>query len=217
VGRQLDLIPGERVVLSDNPHWWFFWKHVAAGLGVVVLAALGLAADGTLGTVIGWIAGLAFVVWLAVAAYALASWRSTQFVVTDRRVAYQSGLLRRRGVSIPLDNVNNVNFEQSFIARLLGNGIVTIESAGETGDSVFENIPDPDDVRNTIFEQMEAATVATSQRQADAIADTLGRPAPPAPGAGAEQRLRELESLRSQGLLSETEYADSRRRILDEL
>jgi len=50
---------------------------------------------------------------------------------------------RLRGVSIPLNRINNVNFDQSLIARLLNNGIVTIESAGETGDSVFENIRDP--------------------------------------------------------------------------
>ena len=25
---QIDLTPGEHLVLGSNPHWWFFWKEV---------------------------------------------------------------------------------------------------------------------------------------------------------------------------------------------
>ncbi len=76
-------------------------------------------------------------------------------------------------MSIPLNRINNVNFDQTLIARMLNNGVVTIESAGETGDSVFENIPDPQKVRALIFGQMQADEQADADRDAAAIAEAL--------------------------------------------
>src|SRR6188768_3880121 len=39
-GPQLQLMPGEKMILHEHPHWWFFWKQVLAGVGVLALAAL---------------------------------------------------------------------------------------------------------------------------------------------------------------------------------
>ena len=211
-------MPSERVVLEAHPHWWFFWKQVAAGLSVVVIVLLSMWAGGGLATFLGWLAVLSFFGWLADTGYQFARWRTTRFAVTDHRVAYQSGLLRRGGVSIPLNRINNVNLEQSAIARMLGNGVVTIESAGETGDSVFENIPDPNGVRRVIFEQMEAQQEAGSRRDASAVANAMQAGGSAVSGAGSvDARLKQLERLLSQGTISQTEYDHKRSEILDSL
>ncbi len=169
-------------------------------------------------TVIGWIALVAFVVWLANTIYEFVQWRTTRFAVTDQRVAYQSGVIRRAGVSIPLNRINNVNFEQSMVARMLNNGVVTIESAGETGDSVFENIPDPEHVRTVIFGQMQADEQADSQRDAAAIRDAFqGQPLAGSSGPTAQSRLDELEELHRRGLVSDEEFEIKRRQILEDL
>jgi uncharacterized membrane protein YdbT with pleckstrin-like domain len=216
---QLELMPGENMVLSGNPHWWYFWKQVAAGVGVFALVFLLWSVDSSwLSTGIGWVALIAFVVWLANTIYAFVQWRTTRFAVTDQRVAYQSGIVRRSGVSIPLNRINNVNFEQSLIARLLNNGVVTIESAGETGDSVFENIPDPEHVRTVIFGQMQADEQADSHRDAAAIRDALqGQALTGSSGSTAQSRLDELEELQRRGLVSHDEFEIKRRQILEDL
>ncbi len=216
---QLDLMPGENMVLSGNPHWWYFWKQVAAGVGVLALLFLLFSVDSDwVSTGITWVAALAFVVWLANTIYALVQWRTTRFAVTDQRVAYQSGIIRRSGVSIPLNRINNVNFEQSLIARMLNNGVVTIESAGETGDSVFENIPDPEKVRTVIFGQMQADEQADSHRDAAAIRDALqGQPLGGSSAPTAQSRLDELEELQRRGLVSDEEFEIKRRQIVEDL
>jgi len=216
---QLELMPGENMVLSGNPHWWYFWKQVAAGVGVLALLFLLVTIDADwASTVIGWLAILAFVVWLVDTIYEFVQWRTTRFAVTDQRVAYQSGIIRRSGVSIPLNRINNVNFEQSLIARMLNNGVVTIESAGETGDSVFENIPDPEKVRTVIFAQMQADEQADSHRDAAAIRDALqGQPLAAPTGPTAQSRLDELESLHQRGLVSDEEFEVKRKQILEDL
>jgi uncharacterized membrane protein YdbT with pleckstrin-like domain len=206
MGPQLELMPHERMVLHAHPHWWYFWKQVLAGLAILLLFLATYWVGDGLATVLGWMVVIGGVVWLASTLY-------------TERVAFQSGIIRRRGVSIPLNRINNVNFSQGLIARLLNNGIVVIESAGETGDSVFENIRDPSHVRGVIFEQIEADEQADSERDAAALAQVMRQHAssgsPSAPTV--EDRLRRLTNLRDDGLVSDDEYARKRAEILNEL
>ncbi len=221
-GPDIDLMPDEKLVLASNPHWFYFWKQVAAGIGLLLLLLLLWTVETDwVDTAIGWITLIAFVVLIINTIYEFIQWQTTRFAITDQRVAYQSGILRRRGVSIPLNRINNVNFEQSFVARILNNGVVTIESAGETGDSVFENIPDPENVRALIFAGVEADEQRDSDRDAEALAKAMREhqtppsAAPPAPTA--TDRLAALDDLKAQGLIDDGEYATKRQQILDEL
>jgi len=222
LGAEIDLMPNEKMILASNPHWFYFWKQVAAGAGVIGLLLLLTVFDADwLNSIIWWVVIAAVVVLLINSLYQFIQWKTTRFAVTDQRVAYQSGIFRRRGVSIPLNRINNVNFNQSAVARALNNGVVTIESAGETGDSVFENIPDPEHVRTLIFAQVEADEQADSDRDAAALAKAIREQTPPAAGdapapPSAKDRLAALEDMKAQGLVNDAEYATKRQQILDE-
>ena len=222
-GSQIDLMPGEDMILYSNPHWWYFWKDAVAGLiflGLLVL--LVMADDGWLNDGLLWLTVIAFLVFMVMTLYAFVQWRTTKFAITSERVAYQSGIIRRRGVSIPLNRINNVNFNQTMIARMLNNGVVIIESAGETGDSVFENIPEPEKVRALIFKQVEVDEQRDSDRDAAALAKAMRDQAPPPPPAAAgtpsvPDRLKQLDDLRAQGLVTDEEYASKRQAIIEDL
>src|SRR6187455_10615 len=90
-GRQLELMPGETMVLSAHPHWWFFWKEVAAAVGVLLLIWLWVMWDGALGTIAGWLVMLAVIVLVIDTIVRFFQWQTTRFAITDQRVAYQSG------------------------------------------------------------------------------------------------------------------------------
>jgi len=221
-GPDIDLMPDEEMVLASNPHWFYFWKQVLAAVGVFgLLLLLWWVETPWINSVIGWVTLVAFVVLVVDIVFEFVQWQTTRFAVTNERVAYQSGIIRRRGVSIPLNRINNVNFDQSMIARLLNNGVVTIESAGQTGDSVFENIPDPERVRTVIFAQVEADEQRDSDRDAASLAQAMRKhsesdsdvPEPPS----VTDRLAALEDLKEQGLIDDAEYATKRRQILDDL
>jgi uncharacterized membrane protein YdbT with pleckstrin-like domain len=222
LGSDIELMPGEKMILASNPHWFYFWKQVAAAIGILGLLVLFWTLDEPwVETTLGWVTLVAFIVLVLNLIYEFIQWKTTRFAITDQRVAYQSGIIRRRGVSIPLNRVNNVNFDQSFIARILNNGIVTIESAGQTGDSVFENIPDPENVRGVIFAQVEADEQRDSDRDAASLAKAMRDQAAASPSAPAgpspTERLAALDDLKAQGLIDDTEYARKRQQILDEL
>jgi uncharacterized membrane protein YdbT with pleckstrin-like domain len=220
-GSQIDLMPGEDMILYSNPHWWYFWKDAVAGLIFLgFLFLLMMADDGWVNDGLGWLTMIAFIVFVVMTAYAFVQWRTTKFAITTERVAYQSGIIRRRGVSIPLNRINNVNFTQTMIARMLNNGVVIIESAGETGDSVFENIPEPERVRALIFKQVEADEQRDSDRDAAALAKALRDQTPPPAPSGAPSvpdRLKQLDDLRAQGLVTDEEYATKRQAIIEDL
>lgn len=225
----IDLMPGEEMILASNPHWFYFWKQVAAAVGIFgLLLLLWTVNTDWVDTFIGWVTLAAFIILVVDVIFEFIQWQTTRFAITTERVAYQSGMIRRRGVSIPLNRVNNVNFHQTMIARMLNNGVVVIESAGESGDSVFENIPDPEKVRTLIFAQVEADEQRDSDRDASSLAKALREQDPGLVGAAGgstgaadqrtpQQRLAALDALKTQGLVNDQEYAAKRQQILDAL
>jgi uncharacterized membrane protein YdbT with pleckstrin-like domain len=78
-------------------------------------------------------------------------WVTTIYVVTNRRVAVRVGVLARTGRDVPLTRVNDVTFTHSVVERLFGSGTLTIESAGERGQVVLEDVPHVEDVQRTIY------------------------------------------------------------------
>ena len=72
------------------------------------------------------------------------------------RVIYQRGLFGRQRLEIPLQRVNNVLFEQSFLERLVNAGDVIVESGADDRDVVFDNTPDPEFVQAKIQRAVRA-------------------------------------------------------------
>jgi len=216
------LLPGEKVELQTNPHWWFFWQHIAAGVGVLLLFAVWLSwsGKGLVNTTLEWLFTIAFIVWAVATGLRYIEYRTTVFMVTDKRVAYQSGLIRRNGMSIQLNRINNVSYEQGLFERVVSNGTVTIESAAEQGTTVFRNIPHPNDARQLIYREIDADEQRDASRDGRAVAqalrDTSAVPAT-TPLASAADRMTQLQELRSQGLISDADFEVKKAEILKDL
>ena len=103
--------------------------------------------------IVGGLAVL-LVVWLTVRPFLVR--RSTHYVFTDERVLLQTGIFSRDRRDIPLSRVNDHTMNQHFIERLLGSGTLTIESAGERGQSVLTDIPQVEQVQTPLYELVEA-------------------------------------------------------------
>lgn len=128
-------------------------------------------------------------------------WRSTHFVVTSDRVIFRSGLVIKRGIAIPLERVNNINFHQTLVERLIHAGDLQIESAGQDGQQQFFDIRRPDEVQSLIHAQIE-----DNDRRSRGIEGGATE---------VEGRLERLEGLRDRGTLTQEEFLREKRRILD--
>lgn len=145
---------GERVVLNLRPHW----KAMIWPVTVLVLAVAAVIASFVmLSVVTGYIvAGLAVigVAWLTFWPWLV--WRTTHYVLTNERVLLQTGVFSRERRDIPLSRVNDHSMSQKFVERILGCGTLTIESAGERGQSVLTDIPHVEQVQTKLYELVEA-------------------------------------------------------------
>ncbi|MBN1917537.1 MAG: PH domain-containing protein [Verrucomicrobia bacterium] len=124
-----------------------------------------------------WVFGLGFV-GLA-CAVAIMFWVRQRdiWIVTTQRVIDERGIFSLYSMESPLDKITNVSVGQSLLGRMLGYGLVQIQTAGEAGITEQLKIMSPRAFREAIFEQREAYLEKMSGRS---------RPEKPAP---AEEKL----------------------------
>ncbi|MEV1285803.1 PH domain-containing protein [Micromonospora sp. NPDC049679] len=153
------LTADEHVVLHLHPHWKTMIRPIlvlAVALAAVV-AGFMLLPQGNAGTIgLYVIAAIALLLGLWLTLWPFLVWRTTHYVFTNERVLLQHGVLSRDRRDIPLGRVNDHSMSQHFVERLLGCGTLTIESAGERGQSVLTDIPHVERVQTTLYELIEA-------------------------------------------------------------
>lgn len=213
---------GEVVSIDTRPHWWYFSRHILLSIPVVILFVLWAIQDaGTFRQITGWVFAAIALAWLAYVIWAFIQWRFTYFVVTNQRVIYRTGVVARRGTEIPLERINNINFHQRLIERVIGAGDLDIESAGRDGQTHFENVNHPDGIQQDIYRQMES--------NARERASWIGQPAagaaaaPPAaeaaanPGVSVPDQIKQLGELHASGHLTDAQYEAKKQELLDRM
>ena len=129
------LQPGETLLHKSKLHWLIYlpvlpllavfvvgaalylgMEHGGANADPAVLPSA-LMAAGAVGAVVAW----------------LRAWMrrvSTELAVTDRRVIFKRGLVRRHTVEMNMDKVESVDVDQSILGRLFNYGDVTVRGTG---------------------------------------------------------------------------------------
>jgi len=160
----------EEIVHELHPHWKAL---VLPALSVPLVVFLGfylyflLDSQGFQGFLRWFVIGagaLALVFWALVP---FLRWRTTLYVLTNRRLITRSGILSRQGRDMPLTRVNDASFSHGVIDRMLGCGTLIIESAGERGQLVLTAVPNVELVQREVYAQVEAQTGRTVGPPAD--------------------------------------------------
>lgn len=102
------------------------------------------------------IGAIALVLFLWLTFWPFLVWRTTHYVFTNERVLLREGIVNRQQRDIPLGRVNDVSSSQTLLERILGCGTLTVESAGERGQSVLNDIPKVVRVQRVAYELVEA-------------------------------------------------------------
>lgn len=197
------LAEGEEMVLDLRPHWIALVLPVAESVLIVVGVILALAyiPDSWPTWVRLVVVAIGLVLFAIHPGRLLLDWATSHFVVTSDRVIHRSGWFAKQSMEIPLENINDVRFDQSVFERIIGAGDLTLESAGEFGQQIFGDIRDPERVQKVIFETSEA-----NQRR---MVSPSGAPSP-------ADELSKLDRLRDEGVLTDEEFEREKRRLLGE-
>jgi hypothetical protein len=148
---QTVLQPGEVVRHIAGLHWSRYLPGLLVCVIAGIVALLRPNADvhwtANRGVVI--LAWLCFAVGLALLLQAWFRWWTTEIAVTDRRVIYKTGFIRRNTTEMHMDKVESVEVKQSILGRLLDYGDVEIRGVG-TGFEPLRMIDRPLELRNHI-------------------------------------------------------------------
>ena len=194
----------ETIALDMHPHWWYFAEPATALVIVIVLGILQISKgpEGDTGDVLKKVLiGLLILSALWVVGRYL-KWITTNFVMTSQRLIFRQGIIAKSGIEIPLDRVNNVNFNQSIFERILGAGDLLIESGGEDGQQRFTDIRNPEKVQNLLHAQVEITRGRSGARG-------------PARASDPSEQLERLEGMLKRGTLTQAEFDSQKRKLLD--
>lgn len=206
----------EKIVVDNHPHWLYFLEPALGAIAALFfLAVFGFKTSGGVRSVFVTLLLLVIVglgIWALVR---LINWRSVEFVVTTDRVIFRSGVFAKHGIEIPLARVNNVNFSQGILERMVGAGNLMIESGGEDGQSHFTDVREPQQIQRIIHEQIEQYR---QRRMSDAV------PPPPAPVAdrsaatpgpvSVADEITKLETLFQKGTITQAQFEAQKQKLL---
>jgi uncharacterized membrane protein YdbT with pleckstrin-like domain len=203
------LTDGEHVVTEFRPHWRLLvipLSWVLLGIVVIVLAYTVLPGEGMVDVVI---TAVVVVGMIAIAAPALIKWFFTSYVLTNERLITRSGMISRSGIEIPLENIANVLFNQSMLERLLKSGDLLVESAGESGQSRFSDIPKPDEFQSLLYRTREERARALAREEGSLVAESIQN--------DPTEQLARLAQLHRDGVISDAEFEAKKRDLLDQI
>ena len=152
------LTQDEHLVLLLHPHWKTLIRPFAVAVLVIAIALIAEvlipsnSAAAVERLVVAAVAILAVMLWLIVP---VLRWRTTTYELTTRRMRVRSGIVTRHGRDIPLARINDVSFEKGLLDRLLGSGRLVVESAGEHGQILLNDIPRVEFTQATLFRLVE--------------------------------------------------------------
>ena len=198
----------EQILLITRQHWIKLLLPIFVWLIAAVLLI--------------WLAGnLGFIGTLVLALYPMykyINWKNNLWCITTLRVVDESGFFSRYSKESPLEKINNVEYDQSIVARIFGYGNVDIQTAAELGETTYELIHHPKLLKDTITQAQEEYKKAQINRQASQLADAISRSTAAAVLPSQQMiadELQKLFKLYQQGGITQEEYQVQKNKLMN--
>lgn len=156
--RDSDLREGEKILCIVRHHGLFlFWPMVLSIVAMSLMIYSRFIADST-----GWVMrywywpalpGAFGVLWLLKRLLVL---RTDIWVVTDRRLVDEAGILTRTVKESPFEKIHNSSYTQSILGRIFNYGDLQVQTASTAGNSQISMVRDPSSVKSILMEAVDA-------------------------------------------------------------
>jgi uncharacterized membrane protein YdbT with pleckstrin-like domain len=202
----------EQILFEKRPHWVALVIPIFWAIVIIVAAFLALSWIDDPSWLRWAIVGIAVLALLFIPVESFLNWLFTLFVLTTDRLITRRGVVAKSSKEIPLENINDITFNQSILERMVGAGDLLIESAGERGQSRITNVRDPEQTQLEIYKASED-NVNRMHRGGlgpDQLAQQGEDRSIPA-------QLEALVRLKDQGVISEAEFETKKEELLRRL
>ncbi len=151
------LLPDEQVGAVSRLHWAIYLKAwivlllaAAAGIDFLHLRSTGDANSGdSVSIVLLVVTGALLLIGVILLLSAWVRRITTEIVVTDRRIIFKEGFVRRRTMEMTMSKVESVDVEQSILGRVFNYGTILIRGTGSSYEPL-RMIGDPLKLRTAI-------------------------------------------------------------------
>ncbi len=200
------LISDEQIVRTARDHWITLLATILLDI-VLSIVIVGFSVAG-IPLLSPW-AGIGFLLLIAPLGHfllRLIEWWSKKYIVTNRRILQISGTVSTRVSDTSLEKVNDIVMEQSALGRLLKFGDLEIISGSESGIDVFRCIADPIGFKKDLLDQKTGlAGLDIFEARAERILSTDDVP----------ELIAELDELRQKKIITDAEFEEKKRELLD--
>jgi hypothetical protein len=144
------LQPGEHILSIGRLHWIIYIEAISAAVLSIVCFWMAKHFSGEIVEIGSWVFGL--ILLTASVLIAAKAWFDrwiTEIAVTNRRVIYKRGFIRRHTVEMNMDKIESVTVTQSIVGRMLDYGTIHIRGTG-IGLEHLHKIAAPLSLRNCI-------------------------------------------------------------------
>jgi uncharacterized membrane protein YdbT with pleckstrin-like domain len=124
-----NLMPNEKVIYRTHLHW-----------GIFILPAI--------------LTLLSFGIFIFLLIWVFLRTKTSEFVLTDKRVIIHVGVLSSKSIEILLNKVEGIGVQQGLFGRMFGYGSLVVGGTGGTKE-VFKFIENPFEFRKQVQQQIE--------------------------------------------------------------
>ncbi len=227
------LATGERVLLVRQRHWLTFleagrWFVLALAAGVATLVLdQPIPDDGFFGffsTLLGWGFWIFLTIGILGVGWYFLVWRVERYLVTTRRVIEAGGVINRYTRDTSLQMITDMLVGHPWLGRILGYGELTLLTGSEAGISKIRFLPDADEFKRALLDAKHEYELDVGGGRAvqQAVSPSTPAPAPPPTSTGlsaeeVDDSLTRLADLRERGLITQAEFDEKKRELLDRL
>lgn len=156
------LLRHERQVITVHRHLAVFALHCSILAAVCAAAILLTIITGSGGLVLGIAWGACFIIflWLIIR---IIAWSESYFVVTNGRMMFVSGLLARKAVTLPMQEIRSLRIYRTLPGRLLGYGVFVVEATRRYKMPNLNYMPYPEQLYVEIYSLLHGNDAEDSQ------------------------------------------------------
>ena len=144
-------------------------------------------------------------------------WKFNLWAVTNMRVIDEEGFFTRYSKESPLDKINNVEYDQPILGRILGYGNVDIQTAAELGETKYSMIHHPKLLKDTITHAQEEYKKIQINTQATQLAQAIAKNSGMVSSASQQMvadELAKLFDLLQKGAITQEEYVVQKNKLM---